>query len=155
MIEISFGWFQLLLFHPYLGRWWYPIWWNIYIYTYVYIYAWNPNDLYFWRSTPQNKAFSNQNKGHLGSRCIYTSVWWAQPALITIVRICFFALCPRRLVTWWFLLGRILGKKIWKYHNLSTHLSSDQSPGLVVLHIGDERLPSYIRIIMSHYKDPH
>ena len=22
----------------------------------------------FWRSTPQNKAFSNQNKGHLGSR---------------------------------------------------------------------------------------
>ena len=32
------------------------------------IYTWNPNDLYFWRSTPQNKAFSNQNKGHLGSR---------------------------------------------------------------------------------------
>ncbi len=29
-----------------------------------------PNDLYFWRSTPQNKAFSNQNKGHLGSRYI-------------------------------------------------------------------------------------
>ena len=35
------------------------------------IYAWNPNDLYFWRSNPQNKAFSNQNKGHLGSRWIY------------------------------------------------------------------------------------
>ena len=32
------------------------------------VYTWNPNDLYFWRSTPQNKAFSNQNKGHLGSR---------------------------------------------------------------------------------------
>ncbi len=32
------------------------------------ICTWNPNDLYFWRSTPQNKAFSNQNKGHLGSR---------------------------------------------------------------------------------------
>ena len=33
------------------------------------IYTWNPNDLYFWRSTPQNKVFSNQNnEGHLGSR---------------------------------------------------------------------------------------
>ena len=45
---------------------------NTYIHnTYVHIYTWNPNDLYFWRSTPQNKAFSNQNKGHLGSRYIY------------------------------------------------------------------------------------
>ena len=35
------------------------------------IYTWNPNDRYFWRSTPQNKVFSNQNKGHLGSRYIY------------------------------------------------------------------------------------
>ena len=34
---------------------------NIYIYK---IYSWNPNNLYFWRSTPQNKAFSNQNKAH-------------------------------------------------------------------------------------------
>ena len=33
-------------------------------------FTWNPNDLHVWRSTPQNKAFSNQNKGHLGSR------WW-------------------------------------------------------------------------------
>ena len=32
------------------------------------VYTWNPNDLYFWRLTPQNKAFSNQNKCHLGSR---------------------------------------------------------------------------------------
>ena len=43
------------------------------------IYTWNPNDLYFWRSTPQNKALFNQNKGHLGSRYIYiynsTSTW--------------------------------------------------------------------------------
>ena len=39
--------------------------------VYIYIYTWNPIDLYFWRSTPQNKAFSNQNKGHLGSRYIY------------------------------------------------------------------------------------
>ena len=36
------------------------------------IYTWNPTDLYFWRDpTLQNKAFSNQNKGHLGSRYIY------------------------------------------------------------------------------------
>ena len=27
-----------------------------------------PTVPYIWRSTPQNKAFSNQNKGHLGSR---------------------------------------------------------------------------------------
>ena len=32
--------------------------------------SWNPNDLYFWRLTPQNKAFSNQNKGHLSSRIL-------------------------------------------------------------------------------------
>ncbi len=40
-----------------------------------FICTWSPNDLYFWRSTPQNKPFSNQNKGHLGSRyiiCIIT-----------------------------------------------------------------------------------
>ena len=24
---------------------------------------------------PQNKAFSNQNKGHLGSRCIYIYIY--------------------------------------------------------------------------------
>ena len=32
---------------------------------------WNPTDLHFWRSTLQNKAFSKQNKGHLGSSYIY------------------------------------------------------------------------------------
>ena len=37
----------------------------------VYIYTWNLFVLYFWASTLQNKAFSNQNKGHLGSRYIY------------------------------------------------------------------------------------
>ena len=58
--------------------------------------TWNPNDLYFWRSTPQNTAFSNQNKGHLGSSykwshftllitgrdptcCRYTTLWKANP----------------------------------------------------------------------------
>ena len=25
------------------------------------MYTWSPNDLYFWRSTPKNKVFSNQN----------------------------------------------------------------------------------------------
>ena len=48
---------------------------------YIYIYL-EPHDLYFWRSIPQNKAFSNQNKGHLGSRCIYIYMysyrWWFQ-----------------------------------------------------------------------------
>ncbi len=34
------------------------------------IYTWSPNDLYFWRSIQQKNAFSNQNKGHLGSRKI-------------------------------------------------------------------------------------
>ena len=34
-------------------------------------YTQNPTDLYIWRSTLQNKAFSNQNKGHLGSRYLH------------------------------------------------------------------------------------
>ena len=45
------------------------------LHNYLHLCTWNPNDLYFWRSTThQNKAFSNQNKGHLGSgyvSCIY------------------------------------------------------------------------------------
>ena len=36
-------------------------------------YAWSPNDLYFGRSIPKNKAFSNQNKGHLDSTYISQS----------------------------------------------------------------------------------
>ena len=35
-----------------------------------YIYSMNPTDRYFWTSTLQNKAFSNQNKGHLVFRYI-------------------------------------------------------------------------------------
>ena len=35
-------------------------------------YTWNLFVLYFWASTLQNKAFSNRNKGHLGSRYIYS-----------------------------------------------------------------------------------
>ena len=34
-------------------------------------YTWNLFVLYFWDSTLQRFAFSNQNKGHLGSTCIY------------------------------------------------------------------------------------
>ena len=65
---------------------------NIYIYTHTYlcldhwkipmkmarsrgggyhIYIWNLFVLYFWASTLQNKALSNKNKGHLGSRYIH------------------------------------------------------------------------------------
>ena len=59
--------------HPNLTHWGILLWLN-WLVTYVWsttkrfsqkstsIYAWNP----------QNKAFSNQNKGHLGCRCIYT-----------------------------------------------------------------------------------
>ena len=49
--------------------------WNVgllYICIYIYIYTWNPTDLYFWRLTPQSKAFSDENKGHLGSRYVST-----------------------------------------------------------------------------------
>lgn len=38
-----------------------------YIICIVYIYLEPFDDLYFWRSTFQNKAFSYQNNGHLGS----------------------------------------------------------------------------------------
>ena len=38
---------------------------------YLYIYTWNLFGLYFGGWTLQNKVFSNQNKGHLGSRYVY------------------------------------------------------------------------------------
>ena len=38
---------------------------------YMYIYTWNLCVLYFGASTLQNKAISNQNSGHLGSRYNY------------------------------------------------------------------------------------
>ena len=44
-------------------------------YLYMYICLEPQFDLYFWRSTPQNKVFSNQNKGHLGSRHIYIYIF--------------------------------------------------------------------------------
>ena len=51
---------------------------HIYIYTsltmlnlYIYIHTWNLFVLYFGVWTLQKKAFSNQNRGHLSSVCIY------------------------------------------------------------------------------------
>ena len=38
---------------------------------YLYIFTWNLFVPYFGASTLQNKVFSNQNRGHLGSRYIY------------------------------------------------------------------------------------
>ena len=37
---------------------------------------------------------------------------------------------------------------------MGAHLSSVENPGWV-FDIGDEILPSYMGIIMSHYKDPY
>ena len=48
--------------------------WCMHIYIcglYACIYTCNPNRPLFLKVNPQNKAFSNQNKGHLGSRYIY------------------------------------------------------------------------------------
>ena len=38
--------------------------------------SWNLFVLYFWASTLQNKALSNQNKGHLGSRLLILKNFW-------------------------------------------------------------------------------
>ena len=50
-----------------------------------YVYTWNPDDLDFWRSTPQNKASSNQNKGHLGSRYMLTPAPSRSPLVVNFV----------------------------------------------------------------------
>ena len=47
-----------------------------YLYTvYIYIYTWNPNDLYFWRSTAQNRAFPKQSKGHQRVPGVYMCIY--------------------------------------------------------------------------------
>ena len=46
---------------------WYDRW-------HIYIYTWNLFVLYFEGWTIQNKAFSSQNEGHLGSRYIYSKL---------------------------------------------------------------------------------
>ncbi len=38
------------------------------------MFSWNPNDLYFWRSTPPKQGLSHQNKGHLGSRFLIMGI---------------------------------------------------------------------------------
>ena len=49
---------------------WGMLYW--YVGVCIYIYTWKPNDLYLFEVHPrQNKAFSNQNKCHLGSRYMY------------------------------------------------------------------------------------
>ena len=53
-------------------------WFVVYIYIHI---PGTPTDLYFWRSTPQSKAFSDENKGHLGSRYVST--------LFTYLCVCF------------------------------------------------------------------
>ena len=65
---VKISWFNFLFEYVFFSR--KPICRCIF-----YIYTWNPNDLYFWSSTPQNKAFSNQNKGHLGSKYIIIIIY--------------------------------------------------------------------------------
>ena len=51
-------------------------------YNFWFIYLEPCHDLYFWRSTLQNKACSNQNKGHLGSSYMYIYIYiisWNHP----------------------------------------------------------------------------
>ena len=51
---------------------------------YIYIYTWKPNDLYFWRSTTQNKAFSKK-KSHLGFRYIHTTTYYDYVYIYTYI----------------------------------------------------------------------
>ncbi len=45
-------------------------------YIYIYIYTWNLFVLYFGAWTLQKKAFSNQTRGHLGSRYIHIPIYY-------------------------------------------------------------------------------
>ena len=94
--NLVFRWPKLLFFHGFGGSWYMYIYiymlglrliikLNLHIFRcyWMWVYAhkehtptiffthtWIPNNLYFWRSTPQNMAFSNKNNGHLGFRYI-------------------------------------------------------------------------------------
>ena len=59
----------------------------IYIYIiYIYIPGAQKRPLIFeGLTTPQNKAFSNQNKGHLGSRYTYISSFWVEVVQISFL----------------------------------------------------------------------
>ena len=58
-------------------NWWTPDFFHQHQRIHVwFIYLKPANDLYFRRTTPQNTAFSNQNKGHLGSRYLPTFGWF-------------------------------------------------------------------------------
>ena len=58
----------------------------IYIYVYIYIYL-EPQLTSIFEGQPlQNKAFSNQNRGHLGSRYIFlggetSNIWFLHPKI--------------------------------------------------------------------------
>ena len=54
------------------------------IYIYTLIYTWNPNDLYFWRSTPQNKAqtpIKTRGPIWVPGIYIYITFWVGNPNL--------------------------------------------------------------------------
>ena len=57
------------------------------------LYIWNPNDLYSWRPTPQNKAFwclfSNQNNGHFGFQVLYHCCYCNKNSGVLMFRINF------------------------------------------------------------------
>ena len=48
---------------------------NMYLNIYESKCTWNLFVLYFWASTLQNKVFSDQNRGHLGSRYKYDEIY--------------------------------------------------------------------------------
>ena len=64
-------WYALLELHPKLYNYMLPA---LMIYS-KYVYTWNPFVLYFGGLTLQNKVFSIQDRGHLGSRYIYIYIW--------------------------------------------------------------------------------
>ena len=69
----------------FIGTWWQMcVWWEgttkpfcpwKTVYNQI-IQTYTTNDLYFWRSTPQNKALSIQNKGHQRVLGICTTKHW-------------------------------------------------------------------------------
>ena len=50
--------------------------------------------------------------------------------------------------------GSFNAKTCHQNHQKKTHMNSDQNRGYL-LYMGDEILPSYLRIIINHYKDPY
>ena len=84
--------------------------------------TWNLFVLYFWASTIQNKIFSNQNSGHLGSRYVlffpliflFDSIW-----LPIFFRDVFFEISAP--LTWWMMLGKKTDVLCWQVPNLENY----------------------------------